>query len=105
MSTTQIHESAPPHADPPWEYDDGFGTDSRRIDSHYPTLPLDQICELPVRDLATDAAVLFLWITSPFLDHATRVIEAWGFEYKSSVVWAKGKIGTGYWVETSTSCY
>jgi N6-adenosine-specific RNA methylase IME4 len=85
--------------DPPWQYDDvGISTANRRIENHYPTLPLTDILALPVEALATDDAVLFLWTTAPMLMAAGRIIEAWGFSYKTGLVWDKGAIGTGYWV-------
>ena len=72
-------------ADPPWQFPEpGIATDNRRIENHYPTLSMEDICALPVGALATDAAVLFLWTTSPRLQDAFRVIETWGFAYQSS---------------------
>ena len=47
----------------------------------YPTMDLDDICALPVSDLATPDAVLFLWATSPKLAESLEVITAWGFNY------------------------
>jgi N6-adenosine-specific RNA methylase IME4 len=86
-------------ADPPWQYEDpGIGTPSRRIENHYPTMPLEEICALPVGEIAHDDAVLFLWVTVPKLNQCWQVIEAWGFEYRTGMVWAKDKIGTGFWV-------
>lgn len=94
-------------ADPPWEYDD------RRpnMDSDYPKMSLQEICDLPVPSLAAKNCVLFLWVTAPFALDAGRVLDAWGFTYKSQWVWPKrqkllkssGKLiayqGTGYWAE------
>jgi ParB-like chromosome segregation protein Spo0J len=80
-------------ADPPWERPEGVSSDNRRIDNHYPMMPIEDICALPVAELATEAAVLFLWTTSPHLDQTFSVIEAWGFEYKTSICWVKDKIG------------
>jgi hypothetical protein len=57
-------------------------------------MPLDEICALPIP--ATPDAVLFMWTTNPLLPEALRVFEAWGFGYKSNMVWAKDKIGLGY---------
>jgi N6-adenosine-specific RNA methylase IME4 len=87
-------------ADPPWHfevYNEESGVE-RAAGNHYPTLPLEKICALPVPELATDAAVLFLWTTGPHLQEALQVIAAWGFSYKSNVVWVKDKIGLGYLV-------
>jgi N6-adenosine-specific RNA methylase IME4 len=47
---------------------------------------------------AADDAILFLWATQPKIREALAVIESWGFEYKSGLVWVKDRIGTGYYV-------
>jgi len=82
------------YADPPWEYEH-TKTDNRRIENHYPTMPLDAICALPVDSVAAADCVLFVWATSPKLAEAMRVIDAWGFTYRTSMVWVKDKIGMG----------
>jgi len=84
------------YADPPWRYDYAE-SDSRVIENQYPTMTVDEICALPVSDLATPDAVLFLWATSPKLAESMRVISAWGFEYRTCAVWDKEKIGMGYY--------
>lgn len=82
-------------ADPPWRYEQA-SSESRAIENHYPTMSLDEICALPVVDLATDDAVLFLWTTSPKLEESLRVVAAWSFTYRTCAVWDKEKIGMGY---------
>jgi len=84
------------YADPPWRYEH-VKTDNRAIENQYPTMSLEDICALPVRDVATPDAVLFMWATSPKLAEAMRVLEAWGFVYRTSMVWVKDKIGMGYY--------
>ena len=87
-------------ADPAWDYrlyNEESGS-SRAAAEHYPTLKLDEICALPVSDLATEAAVLFLWTTAPHLQESFQVLAAWGFEYKTHAVWVKDKIGLGYFI-------
>jgi N6-adenosine-specific RNA methylase IME4 len=84
------------YADPPWRYDDNSTDPTRVIENQYPTMPLEEICALPVAKVATDDAILFLWATSPLLAKAIDVVRAWGFEYKTCAVWDKGKIGMGY---------
>jgi N6-adenosine-specific RNA methylase IME4 len=59
---------------------------------------LDEICALPVGSLATDTAVLFMWTTAPHLRESFDALAAWGFAYKTNIVWAKDKIGLGYFV-------
>jgi N6-adenosine-specific RNA methylase IME4 len=72
-------------ADPPWSFkvwdkDTGQG---RSPSAHYNTMSLDDICALPIRELANKNCVLFLWTVWPSIFDAQRVIEAWGFKYKS----------------------
>ena len=87
------------YADPPWAYDNsGFAQSAA---SHYPTMPTQEIAALPIGNLCTVDTVLFLWATSPLLPEALGVIEAWGFEYKASMVWDKGRApGMGWFVQT-----
>lgn len=77
------------YADPPWQYDNsGF---EQSAASHYPTMSTADICNLPIRDLAGEDAVLFLWVTNPFLEDGLKVCRAWGFEYKTNMVWVKNR--------------
>ena len=84
------------YADPPWSYGNtqpDYQTEQR---DHYAVMSLDDICELPVKGLTTDDAVLFLWATSPILEECFEVINAWGFKYKSSFIWDKVKHNMGH---------
>lgn len=86
-------------ADPEWKfkvYSEETGMD-RSADNHYPTSALEEIKARDVGSIAADHCVLFLWATVPMLPQALEVMEAWGFEYKSHVAWAKDRVGTGYW--------
>lgn len=83
------------YADPPWRYEFAE-TDNRAIENHYPTMDLQGICDLNPPVL--DNAVLFMWATATKIDEALAVIDAWGFNYKTSMVWVKDKIGMGYYV-------
>lgn len=87
------------YADPPWAYNNsGF---DQSAESQYPTMPIEDICALPIGDLADENCVLFLWATSPLLPEAIRAIRAWGFEYKASRVWIKNRApGIGWFVHT-----
>jgi len=77
------------YADPPWSYGNSQPNEFGDARDHYPTMSLQAICDLPVKDWAEDNAVLFLWVTSPILRESFQVVEAWGFEYKASFVWDK----------------
>jgi N6-adenosine-specific RNA methylase IME4 len=84
------------YADPPWIY--GNQATRAATGNHYDGMTVDEICDLPVADLTPDAAHLHLWTTNAFLFDARRIIEAWGFEYKSCFVWVKSQMGIGnYW--------
>ena len=76
------------YADPPWRYE------QRKIpggaEQHYPTMTLDDICNLPVEQLADKNCALFLWTTFPKLKEAFQVIDAWGFQYRTlAFLWLK----------------
>lgn len=84
------------YADPPWPYEN---TASRAAaENHYATMSVRAICDEPVKQLAATDAHLHLWTTNAFLREAFDVIAAWGFEFKSCLVWVKPEIGMGnYW--------
>lgn len=84
------------YADPPWKY--GNQATRAATDNHYPTMTVDELCEMPIANLAADDAHLHLWTTNAFLLDAYRVMESWGFEYRSVFVWVKPQMGIGnYW--------
>lgn len=85
------------YADPPWAYTNK-GTRANVKDTYKSTMTVDEICEEPVGELVADDCHLHLWTTNAFLFDARRVMEAWGFEYKSCFVWVKPQMGIGnYW--------
>lgn len=85
------------YADPPWRYENPpMGATSRSIENHYPTMSLEEICALPVGNITTDDAILYMWATAPKLAECMKVLEAWGFDYRTNFVWVKDKIGMGY---------
>lgn len=86
------------YADPPWRFEHGTGLPDRRIENHYPTMPVEAICQVPVGAISTEDALLFLWVPSPLLPEGLRVLSAWGFRYRTCMVWVKDKVGTGYYV-------
>lgn len=69
----------------------------RAADNHYPTSATNVITSRDVASIAADDCALFLWATVPMLLQALEVMRAWGFEYKSQMVWVKDRWGTGYW--------
>jgi len=83
-------------ADPPWRYDNRASRGA--AENHYSTMSVEEICSQPVSQLVTDRAHLHLWTTNAFLEPAFTVMRAWGFEFKSCLVWVKPQIGMGnYW--------
>ena len=82
------------YADPPWQYDFSQ-SDSRAIESNYPTMSTEEICSLKVP--SEENCILYLWATAPKLLDALQVIRSWGFEYKTHAVWDKETQGMGYW--------
>jgi len=96
------------YADPPWSYNDQGcqGT----MANHYKGMKIEDICNLPIKNIANDNCILFLWTTYPMLKEALRVIESWGFVYKSiAFQWVKlnkknGKYfyGLGRWTRGNT---
>ncbi len=84
------------YADPPWEFEHEV-TPSRSLDRQYPQMSLDKICHLKIAKLTTSDAMLFLWVPSSKLDEGLRVVRAWGFDYRTNIVWDKGRPGMGYY--------
>lgn len=84
------------YADPPWSYNDKQNIEMLGgAVKHYTTMPLVDICALPVP--TENNAVLFMWVTSPLLEDGFKVINAWGFKYKSSFVWDKVAHNMGHY--------
>ncbi len=78
-------------ADPPWQFINRTGKvapEHRRL-SRYRTMSTDQICELPVARLVKEPAHLYMWVPNALLPDGLRVMAAWGFQYKSNIVWHK----------------
>ena len=81
------------YADPPWEYQQK-GVQGA-VHKQYPTMTDEEICVLDVP--AAKDSILYLWATAPLLPSALKVMEAWGFTYKSQAVWDKVRLGLGFW--------
>jgi len=78
-------------ADPPWQFQNRTGKmapEHKRL-SRYGTMTLDEIAALPVSHLVAEPAHLYLWVPNALLPEGLRVMEAWGFAYKSNIVWHK----------------
>lgn len=78
-------------ADPPWQFKNRTGKvapEHRRL-SRYETMTLDDICNLPVSNITKNVAHLYLWVPNALLPYGLKVMESWGFEYKSNLIWHK----------------
>lgn len=78
-------------ADPPWQFQNRTGKmapEHKRL-NRYDTMDLKEIMELPVHMYAAERSHLYLWVPNALLEDGLRVMKAWGFEYKSNIVWHK----------------
>lgn len=78
-------------ADPPWQFQNRTGKmapEHKRL-SRYPTLTLKEICDIPVKDYTQDRAHLYLWVPNALVGEGLKVLESWGFKYKSNIIWYK----------------
>jgi N6-adenosine-specific RNA methylase IME4 len=89
--TVQGRQYATILADPPWQFQNRTGKvapEHRRL-NRYTTMTLKDICDLPVANATTSTAHLYLWVPNALLPEGLRVMEAWGFSYKSNIIWHK----------------
>lgn len=77
------------YADPPWSYNDKKAPGQGGAEEQYPTMSIEDICNMKVQDITDDNAVLFLWATTPLLQEGLDVMKAWGFTYKTLFTWDK----------------
>jgi N6-adenosine-specific RNA methylase IME4 len=78
-------------ADPPWRFTNRTGKvapEHRRLD-RYDTMQTDEICDLPVAAVLADTAHLYLWVPNALVSDGLHVMSAWGFVYKSMLIWHK----------------
>jgi N6-adenosine-specific RNA methylase IME4 len=89
------------YIDPPWPfevYSEQTGMD-RAAANHYPTMSMPEIRDLAI-PMARNCA-LFVWTTIPWLSEACDILRYWwDVEYKTSIIWVKDRVGTGYWVRS-----
>ena len=90
------------YADPPWRYADSgassASTSFGKAEDHYPTLSIEEIAAIPVKDHVLRNAVLALWVTEPLRFEAKPIIDSWGFTHKTAIVWDKADHGLGHYV-------
>lgn len=79
------------YADPPWQFQNRTGKvapEHKRL-NRYSTMTLDEIMSLPVADVSDEKSHLYLWVPNALLPEGLTVMEAWGFEYKTNLIWEK----------------
>ncbi|MHA1210848.1 MAG: MT-A70 family methyltransferase [Candidatus Heimdallarchaeota archaeon] len=94
-------------ADPAWSY---FTGGRKNQSLHYKGMTIEEICEVPVKNIADENCILFLWVTFPILDKAFEVIKAWGFTYSTcGFNWIKKNknkdshfLGLGSWTRSNS---
>jgi len=89
------------YADPPWSYNDKLGGSISEsygaAEKHYPSMSIQDLCAMPITDMADEIAVLFMWTTSPLLFECQPVFKSWGFTYKASFIWDKVSHNMGHY--------
>jgi N6-adenosine-specific RNA methylase IME4 len=98
------------YADPPWQTKAGRPLSGYRIvdgkqifnsidnksrELAYPTMTVDEIAAMPIKNIVAKDAFLFLWVTNQYLLEAKKVIDGWGFRYVTCITWKKKKMGGG----------
>lgn len=79
------------YADPPWQFQNRTGKvapEHKRL-TRYGTMKLDEIKQLPVSEIADEKSHLYLWVPNALLPDGLEVMKAWGFEYKTNIIWEK----------------
>ena len=99
------------YADPPWTFKtySEKGKAKKSAEVHYPCMTKKEIQDLPIKNLAAQDCVLFLWVTFPCLQEGLELIEKWGFKYKTcGFTWVKKNKksdsyfwGLGYWTRAN----
>ena len=78
-------------ADPPWQFSNRTGkvaSEHKRL-NRYDTLKLEEIKEIPVQEVCADTCHLYLWVPNALLTEGLEVMKAWGFTYKTNIIWHK----------------
>jgi N6-adenosine-specific RNA methylase IME4 len=77
--------------DPPWKFTNSTGKvapEHKRL-NRYSTLSINEICNIDVESIADSQAHLYLWVPNALLPEGLKVMKAWGFEYKTNIIWHK----------------
>jgi N6-adenosine-specific RNA methylase IME4 len=98
------------YADPPWAYKDKKCNGNAL--AHYELMKIKDICNFPIKEISDKDCALFMWVTYPMLKEGLRLMEAWGFKYKTiGFQWVKLNkknrqpfYGLGRWTRGNTEC-
>lgn len=87
-------------ADPPWGVPSQKGR--KGAGRHYSLMSIDEIAALPIGELASDNAHLWLWVTNTDWREQVSVMDAWGFSYRACLTWIKPRMGLGWYLRNQT---
>ena len=93
------------YVDPSWKYSNvrTGGSMKSGASQQYETMSLEDICALDVSKITEPDCLLFLWITNPLIfSHAPKLLESWGFTYRTLFTWKKKSFGMGFWFRGCT---
>lgn len=88
--------------DPPWEYWKRKDDPSHRATCPYPSMSIEEIKGLEIKEMSHEDAVLWLWTTNSHLPESFSIVDAWGFQYKTTLTWVKDRMGCGDWLSGKT---
>ena len=86
--------------DPPWPYGREYDPEGSRAANPYPEMEIEEIGAIELPD--KDDSILWLWTTHKFLPIAYQLMDAWGYDYKATMVWDKMNMGMGHWLRMQT---
>jgi N6-adenosine-specific RNA methylase IME4 len=89
-------------ADPPWPYEVRKDAPSHRATHPYPQMSIEQICAFNAATIAHEDCILWLWTTNHHMRESYAVLDAWGFQSRTILTWAKNRMGTGDWLRGQT---
>lgn len=98
MSTHKAVSAADSHyktlvVDPPWKYD----RQPLKVKPPYQLMALEEIKKFPIQDFAAADAHMYLWVPSAFVADGVDILNTWGFDFKTTIVWVKHQVGIGGW--------
>jgi N6-adenosine-specific RNA methylase IME4 len=91
------------YMDPPWKFDSSDCiSDMSSAECIYPTMTVEEMELLPIDEISATDALIFMWVCSTHLIEALRIINSWGFEYRTiAFVWEKKRTNAGFYTQTS----